>query len=126
MTAPRKRNEIGRKAHAGDSCEYVERSLMRAYDQLDQRAAAIAAVLAYLDECDNGMGSVQASEVRALLGAATTPTRVEPAEVCSKCGTALALHLPRWLGIAPVEPDYETPCTCGRALPCRHCPEETT
>jgi uncharacterized membrane protein len=96
-------------------------------------------------------------EVRALLGAATTPTAnaelkvaaeppdahtpfcdgsckagthqcptPRPAEVCSKCGTALALHLPRWLGIAPVVPDYETHCTCGRALPCRHCPEETT
>lgn len=39
-------------------------------EQYDQ----INAVLAYLDGCDNGMGSVQGSEVRALLGTTTEAT----------------------------------------------------
>lgn len=37
-----------------------------------------AAVLAYLDDCDNGMGSVNGDEVRALLGAAAARPEQDP------------------------------------------------
>lgn len=51
----------------------------------------------------------------------------EPVAVCSKCGTAGCLEDARsgWHD-DPVLAEAAYHCGCGRALPCRHCPEETT